>query len=118
MSKPTVENLGIDLSAQRWQRSGTGNGTIEVAMVAAPDGDQEWILMRVAGDAAGRVLVYDRHEWECFLDGVRGGEFDAAILDTAPAVFAETAFTETAPAGGATRDKADTEGDSEPGRDQ
>ena len=40
MSKPTVENLGIDLSAQRWQRSGTGNGTIEVAMVAAPDGAQ------------------------------------------------------------------------------
>jgi hypothetical protein len=20
--------------------------------------------------------VYDRHEWECFLDGVRNGEFD------------------------------------------
>jgi hypothetical protein len=105
MSKPTVENLGIDLGAQRWQRSGTGNGTIEVAMVAVPDGAPEWVLMRVAGDAAGRVLVYDRHEWECFLDGVRGGEFDAAIL-------------ETAPAGGATRDMADTEGDSEPGRDQ
>jgi hypothetical protein len=105
MSKPTVENLGIDVSAQRWQRSGTGDGTIEVAMVAAPGGAQEWVLMRVAGDAAGRVLVYDRHEWECFLDGVRGGEFDAAIL-------------ETAPAGAADRDRADTEGDSEPGRDQ
>jgi hypothetical protein len=24
------------------------------------------------------VLVYDRNEWECFLDGVRGGEFDDA----------------------------------------
>jgi hypothetical protein len=34
--------------------------------------------MRVGGDPAGRVLVYDRHEWECFLDGVRGGEFDDA----------------------------------------
>jgi hypothetical protein len=32
--------------------------------------------MRVAGDPAGRVLVYDRHEWECFLDGVKNGEFD------------------------------------------
>jgi hypothetical protein len=24
------------------------------------------------------VLVYDRNEWECFLDGVRAGEFDDA----------------------------------------
>jgi hypothetical protein len=24
------------------------------------------------------VLVYNRNEWECFLDGVRGGEFDDA----------------------------------------
>jgi hypothetical protein len=32
----------------------------------------------VAGDPAGRVLVYDRHEWACFLDGVRKGEFDDA----------------------------------------
>jgi hypothetical protein len=100
MSKPTVENLGIDLSAQRWQRSGTGDGTIEVAMVAAPDGAQEWVLMRVAGDAAGRVLVYDRHEWECFLDGVRGGEFDAAILETAPAVLTETRVYRDRPGGG------------------
>jgi len=38
--------------------------------------------MRVAGDPAGRILVYDRHEWECFLDGVRNGEFDdGASLD-------------------------------------
>jgi hypothetical protein len=32
--------------------------------------------MRVTGDPDGRILVYDRHEWECFLDGARGGEFD------------------------------------------
>jgi hypothetical protein len=32
----------------------------------------------VTGDPAGRVLVYDRHEWECFLDGVRKAEFDQA----------------------------------------
>ena len=37
--------------------------------------------MRVAGDPAGRILVYDRHEWECFLDGVRNGEFDDALVD-------------------------------------
>ena len=39
----------------------------------------QWVLMRVTGDPAGRVLVYDRHEWECFLDGVRNGEFDDGV---------------------------------------
>jgi hypothetical protein len=100
--KPTVEELGIDPDRQQWQRSGDQAGAIEVAFipgatvgaaaasVAAPaagsqatppgpagqPGRTEWVLMRVAGDPAGRVLVYDRNEWECFLDGVRGGEFD------------------------------------------
>jgi uncharacterized protein DUF397 len=81
-AKPTVAELGIDVAAQRWRRSGEGDGTIEVAIVTGhgqPGAD--WVLMRVAGDPAGRVLVYDRNEWECFLDGVRNGEFD----DGAPA---------------------------------
>lgn len=107
--KPTVEELGVDLDGQEWQRSGDEDGAIEVAFlpgaavraraaaagpgtaepgtaehvagdVAAGRADRtEWILMRVAGDPHGRVLVYDRHEWECFLDGVRGGEFDDGV---------------------------------------
>ena len=89
--KPTVEELGIDVGAQRWHRSGEGDGSIEVAIVTSRDGGEpgedpagpgaDWVLMRVAGDPAGRVLVYDRHEWECFLDGVRNGEFDDALVD-------------------------------------
>ena len=78
-AKPTVEALGIDVAAQSWQRSGDGDGSIEIAFfrdTAGAGGD--WVLMRVAGDPAGRVLVYDRHEWACFLDGVRKGEFDDA----------------------------------------
>jgi Domain of unknown function (DUF397) len=80
--KPTVEELGIDVQAQDWQRSDGGAGSIEIAFVgfggaAAPAGG-EWVLMRVADDPAQRVLVYDRHEWECFLDGVKSGEFDDA----------------------------------------
>jgi hypothetical protein len=80
--KPTVEELGIDVTAQQWRRSGEGDGTIEVARVSghqAAEPGGEWVLMRVAGDPAGRVLVYDQHEWECFLDGVRNGEFDDAL---------------------------------------
>ena len=118
-AKPTVAELGIDLGAQDWQRSGDGDGALEIAFVArapgtgtqaarapgtgtqaarapgtgtqaarapgtgtqaarAPGTGTEWVLMRVAGDPDGRVLVYDRNEWECFLDGVRAGEFDDA----------------------------------------
>jgi Domain of unknown function (DUF397) len=75
-AKPTVEALRIDLSSQAWQRSGEGEGSMEVVFARA--NDEDWILMRVAGDPADRVLVFDRNEWECFLDGARNGEFDDA----------------------------------------
>ena len=78
-AKPTVAELGIDLAAQAWHRSGRGDGAIEVAFARAGDG-AGWVLMRVAGDADQRVLVFDRHEWECFLDGARHGEFDDAAF--------------------------------------
>jgi Domain of unknown function (DUF397) len=79
-AKPTVSELGVDVAAQAWHRSGRGDGAIEVAFVhAGPAADRtEWVLMRVTGDPGQRVLVFDRHEWECFLDGARNGEFDDA----------------------------------------
>jgi hypothetical protein len=77
--KPTTDELGIDLAVLAWRRSGEGDGSIEIAF---PLSDRwvrgDWVLMRVAGDAAGRVLVFDRNEWECFIDGARNGEFDGA----------------------------------------
>ena len=89
--KPTIRQLGIDLADLDWQRSGTGAGSLEVAFVgdggAREDGADGagagaeagagavWILLRVAEDPAERVLVYDRTEWACFLDGVERGEF-------------------------------------------
>jgi hypothetical protein len=78
-AKPTVENLGIDVDAQIWMSSAGPGGAIEVAFVGTDfAGTGEWVLMRVAGDPAQRVLVYDRFEWDCFLDGVKNGEFDDA----------------------------------------
>jgi hypothetical protein len=78
-AKPTVEALGIDVAALSWQRSGDGDGSIEIAFVRDADrASGDWVLMRVSGEPAGRVLVYNRHEWVCFLDGVRRGEFDDA----------------------------------------
>lgn len=84
-AKPTMSALGVDIGALTWERSGENAGCVEIAFVgeagetgAAGGTGAKWVLMRVAGDPDGRVLVYDRNEWECFLDGVRGGEFDDA----------------------------------------
>ena len=76
-AKPTVAELGLDVDAQAWRRSGAGPGAIEIAFTVAHD--QEWVLFRVAEDPDDRVLVFDRHEWECFLDGAKAGEFDDAV---------------------------------------
>lgn len=77
--KPDVNQLGIDLAAQTWRRSGSGDGSLEVAFAEALGA--RWVLLRVAGDPAGRVLSYDEHEWDCFLDGVRKGEFQNAVTE-------------------------------------
>ena len=77
-SKPTVADLGIDPAALEWQRSGDGDGSIEIAFPLGQWARGDWVLMRVAGDPAGRVLAFDRNEWECFIDGARNGEFDDA----------------------------------------
>jgi uncharacterized protein DUF397 len=79
-AKPTIPELGIDPAAQVWRRSGQGAGAIEIAFAHAPSTHDTslWVLMRVTGDPEQRVLVFDRHEWECFLDGARNGEFDDA----------------------------------------
>lgn len=71
-TKPTVDDLGVDLDTLQWKSSSDEPGAIEVAITG------EWVLMRVKGDAERRVLVYDHHEWDCFLDGAKKGEFDDA----------------------------------------
>ena len=77
--KPTPDELGIDLAGLVWQRSGEGDGSIEVAFPLGASWTRgDWVLMRVAGDPADRILVFDRNEWDCFLDGARNGEFDDA----------------------------------------
>ena len=77
--KPTPDELGIDLARVAWQRSGDDDGSIEIAFPLSAQGTRgDWVLMRVAGDEACRVLVFARNEWDCFLDGVRNGEFDDA----------------------------------------
>ena len=76
-AKPTLARLQVDPAALDWQRSGTGAGSFEVAFISgAEPGRADWVLLRVAGDPDRRVLVYDRTEWLCFIDGAGHGEFD------------------------------------------
>jgi hypothetical protein len=77
--KPAPEDLGIDPAALAWDRSGDGDGSIEIAFPVSARWDRgDWVLMRVAGDPERRILVFDRNEWLCFIDGARNGEFDDA----------------------------------------
>jgi hypothetical protein len=79
--KPTPAELGIDLATLAWDRSGDAAGSIEVAFPVSPRWVRgDWVLVRVAGDPAGRILVFDRNEWDCFIDGARNGEFNGAAV--------------------------------------
>ncbi len=73
MTGLTVSQLGIDSRVIAWRRSGEGESFIEVAFAG-----EEWVLMRVTGDPGSGILVFDRREWECFIDGAKDGEFDDA----------------------------------------
>jgi hypothetical protein len=72
--KPTVHDLGLDVGALAWQRSGGSADAIEVAFAQAR-GDR-WVLMRQTGDIEGPVHVFNSDEWDAFVDGVKNGEFD------------------------------------------
>ncbi|MDL4770825.1 DUF397 domain-containing protein [Actinomadura xylanilytica] len=91
--KPTVQELGLDPDALHWRRSAAGTadgGTapdptspdptasgveasgVEVAFAGA------WVLLRTSGDPGALISVFDHHEWDCFLAGVKAEEFDRA----------------------------------------
>jgi hypothetical protein len=55
-----------------WRKSSlsTTNGCVEVAFV----GDR--VAVRDSKDRGGPVLEFTAVEWDAFLGGVRGGEFD------------------------------------------
>jgi hypothetical protein len=75
-TKPTIGELGIDVRTMAWQRSTAGSGAIEIAFTRT--GDQDWVLMRLSDDSEARISVFTRFEWDCFLAGVKNGEFDDA----------------------------------------
>lgn len=78
-NKPTAQELADQLDCRiddlPWQTSGHGAGSFQVAILLVHD--VPWVLVRLKDDDA--VQVYSRHEWDCFLDGVRAGEFDDLV---------------------------------------
>jgi uncharacterized protein DUF397 len=64
----------LGLSRAVWWKStlSNANGCVEVAFV---DNDSR-IAVRDSKNKRGPMLMFTRTEWEAFLGGVRGGEFD------------------------------------------
>jgi hypothetical protein len=76
--KPSLEDLARQLDCQiddlPWQTSGQGEGMFQVAIVGLDGNGPVWVLVRIQGGSD--VQIYTEHEWHCFRDGARGGEFD------------------------------------------
>ena len=62
-----------DLTGVRWFKSSASSagGCVEVGHL--PDGG---VAVRDTKDRGKAPHVYTRHEWECFLEGAKNGEFD------------------------------------------
>ncbi len=67
----------IDTGRLVWQQSSEGPRAIEVAFAWVAG--EEWILLRLNGYPDERVSVFSRFEWDCFLAGVRNGQFDGVF---------------------------------------
>jgi Domain of unknown function (DUF397) len=67
-----MEDAVSDVSQARWQKSSYSakSGCVEVARLSGQ------VAVRHSGHQNGPVLFFTRLEWEAFLAGVRGGEFD------------------------------------------
>jgi Domain of unknown function (DUF397) len=67
----------VDLTGAQWRKSsysgeqGNGDGCIEVAFL--PSGE---VAIRDSKDLSVEPHVFTPYEWECFVAGVRNGEFD------------------------------------------
>lgn len=69
-----TKGLRVDLTRAEWVKSTRSSGNcdncVEVAFV---DGA---IAVRDSKDPHGPALIYTHDEWDAFLHGVKGGEFD------------------------------------------
>lgn len=77
MSTPSTDGAGLPHpGGASWRTSSysqDGGACVEAAFL--PDGG---VALRHSKDPAGPVLRYTRPEWQAFVRGVKGGEFDEA----------------------------------------
>jgi hypothetical protein len=66
---PAPEELA-DATWFKATASNGGEGCVEVAHL------ERWTVVRDSKAPGGAVHCYTAHEWACFLDGARAGEFD------------------------------------------
>jgi hypothetical protein len=64
----------MDLSSAVWRKStfSESNGCVEVALL------NEQVAVRDSKDPRGPVLLFSAAEWEAFVAGVLGGEFNVS----------------------------------------
>lgn len=70
---PSTSPSDEELTRATWRkatRSGGSQGCVEVAHL------QHWTVVRDSKNPDAAIQCYTPHEWECFLDGARAGEFD------------------------------------------
>ena len=66
---PTPEELA-DATWFKATASNGSQGCVEVAHL------ERWTVVRDSKDPGGPVHCYTPHEWACFLDDARAGEYD------------------------------------------
>lgn len=69
-----MEKYDVDLTAAKWRtstKSGNNGGCVEYALVGSH------VAIRDSRSPDREPLVFDAHEWGCFLDGAIKGEFPA-----------------------------------------
>ncbi len=62
-----------ELARAAWRKATASNGAsgcVEVAHL------ESWTVVRDSKNPDGPVHCYTPHEWACFLNGARAGEFD------------------------------------------
>lgn len=64
--------MGVNLSQAEWHKSShsSANSCVEVAWI------EGGVAIRDSKDRQGPTLLFTPSEWQAFLQGVRGGEFD------------------------------------------
>ena len=70
----------VDLSRVEWHKSSYSNSTgcVEIAFVGG------LVAVRDSKDPGGPALIFTTHEWEAFLAGARGGEFNQSRTQNTP----------------------------------